>query len=520
MCDPNGNCNLCTALGNGASCTCGGSGAVGMCSNGQCTSNGQDCNNPYLQLTLHSTSDPPPPQLPPAGLHSFVGCFGSACDVPTDTATANAIAISGRIAGLAFQGPTAIAPAGGNGGKTNISGPALNVTMGQNSVTFSGQSSRSITTSCGSQSQPNYPPCLTQPAPPIAYSLQAMADVEGTPEMATLPSNQFIQQDPIDVLRQEYLDFGNTAFTLFPWPGQSLPDPNVLPMRSQIAPPPDPLFNWGYFQDTTPNYPSASGLIAVNGPPGADVMGPLLDDLTLDFDILTANLDQQILAVGLPAQSATDRVVATRTISLNDISKGVPYFPYQQFSYPFTGGTDPVSPNVCDGHWATTSGIPYADSNGNTVIAPSTYSPAAGYRCVGNILAGSDPNGNPAKSATPANVRAGLPTSDVDLRGFITSGYRNPQKQKDIKSSTTSYHTQGRALDINPIMSVPYKTNVELRCLLQAVAIDALKTIDPANRFGWVLISAQEVLSESGIVDLACNNTIASTPPDHVHIAR
>jgi len=317
-------------------------------------------------------------------------------------------------------------------------------------------------------------------------------------------------------LRQEYVDFGNSAFSWFAWPGQTNVQPSQtdVPARNQIAPASDPLYNWGYYQAPTANFLNAPGLIAINAPPGTDVMGPLLADLNKNFNLLAGHLD---IASNTQPTSPTDKVITRRMLTIYDITVTRPSTVAQErpFSYPFSGNTDPVYPNQCDGNWADINGNPYP-----MVLAPSTTGPS-GYKCVGDILAGPAQNGVYVAASVPNNRTNNL---NVNLHGAVRSAYRNPQKQYDIPSSVSSFHTQGRALDINPSYipdMVPYKTGIEQRCLLHAAALpDTQSAVD--QTLGWASVDAWEVFSEKGTTFYPCNATTPTYPSetDHVHIAR
>ena len=81
--------------------------------------------------------------------------------------------------------------------------------------------------------------------------------------------------------------------------------------------------------------------------------------------------------------------------------------------------------------------------------------------CTGAILAG--PN---RIADTQANNRG----TSFSLSPFITSAYRNPQRNFDVKSTViNSKHVEGRALDIDPDIFpvVPGKTTTQLFCYLE-----------------------------------------------------
>ncbi len=86
--------------------------------------------------------------------------------------------------------------------------------------------------------------------------------------------------------------------------------------------------------------------------------------------------------------------------------------------------------------------------------------PVVNGRCAGAILAG--PNG---KAETVANNRRTF----VDLERFVSSAYRNPQRNRAAGSITrNSLHTRGLALDIDPrTLELPGKTAAHAMCLVE-----------------------------------------------------
>jgi hypothetical protein len=119
-----------------------------------------------------------------------------------------------------------------------------------------------------------------------------------------------------------------------------------------------------------------------------------------------------------------------------------------------------------------------------------------GGRCAGSILAG--PNGI-------AETRANNRDTRVELEDFVSSAFRNPQRNRAIGSITiNSRHTRGSALDIDPRpMRIPGKTPQQLMCVVEAAG-DAL--LGEGNSF----------TERGAALFLACDSPTA----DHVHVQR
>jgi hypothetical protein len=135
------------------------------------------------------------------------------------------------------------------------------------------------------------------------------------------------------------------------------------------------------------------------------------------------------------------------------------------------GDTDPQGDDVCSG-------------------------PRVGGRCSGSILAG--PNG-------VAETRANNRDSRVALEDFVSSAFRNPQRNRAAGSAAlNSRHTRGRALDIDPRpMRVPGKTPQQLMCVVEAA--------------GDTVVGEGNSFTERGAtLFLACDSPAA----DHVHVQR
>jgi hypothetical protein len=119
-----------------------------------------------------------------------------------------------------------------------------------------------------------------------------------------------------------------------------------------------------------------------------------------------------------------------------------------------------------------------------------------GGRCNGSILAG--PNGI-------AETRANNRGAQLKLADIVSSAFRNPQRNRAAGSVVlNSFHTQGRALDIDPRLStVPGKTSAQLMCIVEAA--------------GDALVGASNSFTEKGAaLFLPCD----SPSGDHVHVER
>ncbi|KFA87333.1 hypothetical protein [Archangium violaceum] len=135
------------------------------------------------------------------------------------------------------------------------------------------------------------------------------------------------------------------------------------------------------------------------------------------------------------------------------------------------GDTDPQGDDVCSG-------------------------PLVGGRCAGSILAG--PNGI-------ADTRANNRETKVKLEDFVSSAFRNPQRNRAAGSATiNSRHTRGSALDIDPRrMPIPGKTPQQLMCIVEAA--------------GDAVVGERDSFTERGAtLFLACDSPAA----DHVHVQR
>lgn len=122
--------------------------------------------------------------------------------------------------------------------------------------------------------------------------------------------------------------------------------------------------------------------------------------------------------------------------------------------------------------------------------------PVVNGACAGPVLAGR--NG-------VAETRANNRQARVDVSRLVTSGFRNPQRNRAIGSrSLNSRHTRGRALDLDPrALAVPGKDARQLMCILEAAGD---RVVGEGNSF-----------TERGAATfLDCNDVTA----DHVHIQR
>ena len=93
----------------------------------------------------------------------------------------------------------------------------------------------------------------------------------------------------------------------------------------------------------------------------------------------------------------------------------------------------------------------------------------------------------------------------MDLSRFVTSAFRNPQRNRAIGSrALNSRHTRGRALDIDPrALQVPGKDSRQLMCVVEAA--------------GDRIVGERNSFTERGAATfLTCNDAAA----DHVHIQR
>jgi hypothetical protein len=135
------------------------------------------------------------------------------------------------------------------------------------------------------------------------------------------------------------------------------------------------------------------------------------------------------------------------------------------------GDTDPQGDDVCSG-------------------------PLVNGACAGPILAGR--NGVAETTANNRKVR-------VDLSKMVTSGYRNPQRNRAIGSvALNSRHTRGRALDLDPhFVAVRGKDARQLMCVIEEAGD---RIVGEGNSF-----------TERGAATFLDCNDVAS---DHVHIQR
>ncbi|WP_158501681.1 hypothetical protein [Vitiosangium sp. GDMCC 1.1324] len=119
-----------------------------------------------------------------------------------------------------------------------------------------------------------------------------------------------------------------------------------------------------------------------------------------------------------------------------------------------------------------------------------------GGRCAGPILAGR--NGI-------AETRANNRQTQLKLGDLVSSAFRNPQRNRAAGSVVlNSFHTQGRALDIDPrLVSVPGKTSQQLMCIIEAA--------------GDAIVGTSNSFTEHGAARfLPCDSPEA----DHVHVER
>jgi hypothetical protein len=122
--------------------------------------------------------------------------------------------------------------------------------------------------------------------------------------------------------------------------------------------------------------------------------------------------------------------------------------------------------------------------------------PRVNGSCAGPIHAGR--NGIAETRANNRRVR-------VALEPFVTSAFRNPQRNRAIGSlALNSRHTRGRALDIDPRpMKVVGKDARQLMCIIETA--------------GARIVSEKNSFTERGAATfLDCNDPVA----DHVHIQR
>ncbi len=121
--------------------------------------------------------------------------------------------------------------------------------------------------------------------------------------------------------------------------------------------------------------------------------------------------------------------------------------------------------------------------------------PKVDGRCKAAILAG--PNG---VVETPANNRR----VKIDIDRFITSAFRNPQRNRAAGSVTrNSLHTRGLALDIDPrAMAIPGKSSTDMMCILEQAGDLA------------VAPDGKSFTERGAATYLECDDPIA----DHVHV--
>jgi len=291
-------------------------------------------------------------------------------------------------------------------------GPAVPATHEGKELTFRGSSSQRRD---GSR-QPNLP---------LEYEVVATATVEGKTLEARLPPTTFIRQDELDIVRQEYADYG-TVFQ---------------PGLGQVTTPRNALFNTG-------NY-----AVIVEEDEGG--LEELLAQVQAEVDRIVGD-DVQEKRVGTRGLRPDAVVVAPGPAVLE--------------AGPL-GDTNPQGDDVCGG-------------------------PVVNGACNGPILAGR--NGT-------AETRANNRKARVDVSKLVTSGFRNPQRNRAIGSqSLNSRHTRGRALDLDPrALSVPGKDARQLMCVLEAAGD---RVVGEGNSF----------TERGAAIFLDCNDVTA----DHVHIQR
>ncbi len=181
---------------------------------------------------------------------------------------------------------------------------------------------------------------------------------------------------------------------------------------------------------------------------------------------LLQQLDERVRA--LLQNDVQEKPVGTRGLTPKTVvvSPGAPILTVGPL-----GDTDPQGDDVCSG-------------------------PRVGGRCAGSILAG--PNGI-------ADTRANNREPKVKLEDFVSSAFRNPQRNRAAGSATiNSRHTRGSALDIDPRrMPIPGKTPQQLMCIVEAA--------------GDTVVGARDSFTERGAtLFLACDSPSA----DHVHVQR
>lgn len=263
-----------------------------------------------------------------------------------------------------------------------------------------------------------------RPNPPLEYEVVASLEVGKQKLEARLPEVAVLFQDEIDIIRQEYRDYG-TAFQ---------------PPRGSIRPPARPSLNTG-------NY-----TLIAEEQPGA--LEKLLTQVNQKATALINN-DVQVMPVGRRGLASSTVVVAPGD-PINEVGP--------------LGDTDPKGDDVCGG-------------------------PLVDGACAGPVLAG--PNGI---AETKANNRG----TRIDIERFVTSAYRNPQRNRAAGSKAlNSRHTRGMALDIDPrTLRVRGKTARHMMCVIEQAG--ALVVGSPKKSF-----------TERGATTfLDCDSPVA----DHVHV--
>ncbi len=264
-----------------------------------------------------------------------------------------------------------------------------------------------------------------EPNPPMEYEVFASVTVGGKTLEAELPATTFIRQDEMDILRQEYADYG----TIF--------QPNL----THVAVPEFARLNTG-------NY-------TVIAEEDEGKLEELLEQVEAEVNrILNDDVQEQ--------RPGTRRLRPSTVV----VSPGPPVLEAGPL-----GDTEPQGDDVCAG-------------------------PSIEGACAGPILAGR--NGIAETRANNRRVR-------VDLSRFVTSAFRNPQRNRAIGSrALNSRHTRGRALDIDPrALQVPGKDSRQLMCVVEAA--------------GDRIVGERNSFTERGAATfLTCNDAAA----DHVHIQR
>lgn len=233
--------------------------------------------------------------------------------------------------------------------------------------------------------------------PPLEYSVAATASIRGESQRSVLsPPLPLIKQDLVDILRQEYVDFGA---------------PYAVP-RERVSLPSSPQFirnpAYPYLYEETPG-----------------TLETMITRLETELSAILFN-DQQKLDPGKDCPTETPDCVVVAP------------------------GPDLKTAGTCTG---STTRCPDGSDLSDRIMAPVMSRPEVDDVCV--PFDGNPPDkgcrmitaGRNKKADTRAN---NLRSMAFNLRIAITNAYRTPQRNFDLGSNIMSQHIRGNAIDFDP----------------------------------------------------------------------